>query len=94
MKQKILFIASILAILFLLFLTTNQKPVAHGKISEIIYSNNKISIYLNNKTEIIVFANKILPLKKGDSIEVFGTRKNLMNKSQIIADKIVLKKIK
>ena len=89
-KQKIFFIISILGILILLTLTQIQKPVAHGKIKSIQYSNNKISIILeNNPKEIIIFTNKLLNLKQEQEIIIYGKQAIYKNQEQIIADKII-----
>ena len=90
--KKILFITSLSLILILLLLTQlNSKPNIQGEISQIKYSNNKISIQIkNNNTEIIIFTNKILPLKQNQKISIYGKQEIYKNQTQIIADKITL----
>ena len=90
-KQKIFFILTITGILILLFLTQIQKPIIEGTISEIKYSQNKITILLKNQeTEIILFTeNPLINLKENKQIAVYGKKEIYKNKPQIIADKII-----
>jgi hypothetical protein len=44
----------------------------------------------NNSEEIILFTTKIIEVQKQDNIQVFGTKEVYRNKTQIIADKIIL----
>ncbi len=91
-KQKIFFILTILGILILLFLTQIKKPIIEGTISEIKYSQNKITILLENQeTEIILFDLKQFDFRQGQKITVYGTQETYKNKPQIIADKIISK---
>ena len=87
--KKVFFAITIISILILLILTNLEKQTIQGKISEIKYGNNKISIYIeNSSTEIIIFTNKILNLKKGDKISATGKQETYKNQIQFVADKI------
>ncbi|MBT3397388.1 hypothetical protein HOA55_00065 [archaeon] len=89
--QKSLFIATIIGILILLAISQFSSQITiQGKIQSIKYGNNKITIKLNNTPEqIIIFENKILPLKSGDQVHIEGKQDTYKNQSQIIVDKIV-----
>lgn len=92
-KTKILFLLSIIGILFLLILMkTTEKPITTGKIEKINPQKNKISIFLkNNPPEIVLFTDKVVELKQEQEIEIYGRQEKYKNKLQIIADKIVLR---
>lgn len=92
MKIKILLLLSILGIFVLLTLSIFlQKPIIQGKISSINQKTKSISIYLeNNSTEIILFTNKLINIQKQDNIQVYGKQEAYRNKTQIIANKIIL----
>ena len=80
---------SLLSILFLIFLSQTTTNKETGKISGIKYSNNKITITIEDKEEkLIIFDNKFLGLKKGDNISFEGKKDNYKNEKQIIVDKI------
>ena len=91
MIKKILFILSIIGILFLIFLVQTTKQTQADTIKSIQYSNNKITIQLeNNSAELIIFDTLSLGLKKGDRIEFQGKQDIYKGKEQIIVDKIFL----
>jgi len=89
MKQsKLFFILSLIGILAIIILTQNQNPIT-GKITSIDYSNNKITIQLeNHSNELIIFTSKILNLSINDNIIVEGKQKKYKNETQIIINKI------
>ena len=88
-KQKIFFILSLLGILTLLFLTQINKPITQGKIKQIYYSENKITIQLENQeTPIILFTDQPLQLKQNQEVLIYGKQETYKGKQQIIADKI------
>jgi len=88
-KQKIFFILSLLGILTLLFLTQIQKPISQGKIKQIKYSENKITIQLENQEiPIILFAEKPTKLKQNQQVLIYGKKETYKQQEQIIADKI------
>ena len=90
-SQKIFFILSILGILFLIVLSQTSNQFQTGIIKSVKYSNNKITIYLENESvELILFDIIILNLKKGDIIEFQGKRDIYRGKKQIIVDKIFM----
>jgi hypothetical protein len=90
-KQKIFLILSIMGILILLLISQNlNQPALRGKISEIKYENNRISIKIeNSEKEIILFTNKFLILKKSQEIIIYGKEQTYKNQTQIIAEKII-----
>lgn len=91
MTKKILFILSIMGILFLIFLVQTTKQTQIGTIKSIQFSTNKITIHLeNNPTELIIFNTPFINLKNGDTIEFQGKRDTYKGKEQIIIDKIFL----
>ena len=91
MIKKIIFIASIIGILFLIFLTQTTKQIQVGTIKSIQSSDNKITIYLeNNSIELIIFDTSSINLKKGDTIKFQGKQDIYKGKEQIIVDKIFL----
>jgi len=91
-SQKIFFILSILGILFLIVLSQTSNQFQTGIIKSVKYSNNKITIYLENKpTELVLFDTNFLGLKKGDIIEFQGKEDIYRGKTQIIIDKILKK---
>jgi DNA/RNA endonuclease YhcR with UshA esterase domain len=90
-SSKKYLIASILGILILLFISQNFQEKGVGVIEKITYSNNKISITLENKNmQLIIFENKILPIKKGDIISYEGKKEIYRGKTQFIINKIHL----
>jgi len=87
--QKTFFILSLIGIILLLFISQTQKPILSGKVNTIKQSTNKITLTVfENKTEIILFTNKVLNLNKQNMIEVYGSLEVYKNKTQIIAEKI------
>ena len=89
--SKILFITSLFLILSLTFLVEATEKEIEGTISSIDYSNNKIIIYLEEGTQLVIFDDKILHLKKGDKILFIGKKEVYRRTEQIIVDKIILK---
>ena len=89
--SKILFITSLFLILSLTFLVEATEKELEGTISSIDYSNNKIIIYLEEGTQLVIFDDKILHLKKGDKILFIGKKEVYRRTEQIIVDKIILK---
>ena len=91
MIKKITFILSIVGILFLIFLTQTTKQTQIDTIKSIQYSNNKITIQLeNNSIELIIFDDISLNLQKGNTIKFQGKQDIYKGKKQIIIDKIFL----
>jgi hypothetical protein len=88
--QKIFFLLALLSILLLLFIAQSpRKPLAQGAIQSIKYGNNRILIKLHNTPEqIVIFENKILPIKINDYLTIYGQQEVFRNQTQIIADKI------
>jgi DNA/RNA endonuclease YhcR with UshA esterase domain len=86
--QKIIFILSILSIIILIFISEITQSNT-GTIKSISYSNNKITISLNEINEtLILFTNQIVNLKPGDKISYKGRPSEYKNEKQIIVDKI------
>jgi len=88
--QKILFLL-IITLLFinLIILDSNQLKIS-GRIKQIEYSNKKITLTLNvSKTPYIIFTNKILDIRKNDSITIIGQKSTYKNQQQIIVNKII-----
>jgi len=86
--SKIIFLISLIGILTLLILSSNKKEEI-GKIKEIEYSNNKITITIENKKEsIVIFTDKIFDLKKRDTIIYSGKKEIYNGNPQIIADRV------
>ncbi len=91
MIKKIFFILSIVGILFLIFLVQATKETQVGIIKSIQYSNNKITIQLeNNSVELVIFDDIPLNLKKGNTIKFQGKQDIYKGQEQIIVDKIFL----
>ncbi len=90
MKIKTLIILILLQLILLLFLSqTINYQIQEGTIKTIKYSNNKISIGLENQSiNLIIFTNKILQIKKGDEIKFSGKEEVYQNKTQIIIHKL------
>ncbi len=87
--KKILFIFSILGILSLILISQTVQKEMEGVIEKIIYSENKITITLENSQEnLIIFEDKILNLKKGDKIFYKGKKEIYKNNSQILVNSI------
>jgi|TARA_B100001971_G_scaffold164893_1_gene155443 DNA/RNA endonuclease YhcR with UshA esterase domain len=87
--KNILLLLSLFFILILIFLSQTATNKETGKISEIEYSDNKITIILEDKAEkLIIFDNKFLDLKKGNKISFEGKKDLYKNKKQIIIEKI------
>ncbi len=83
-RERLFLILSILCILILLLMTEFQKPIALGEIEK-ISGNFPIRIKLQNQTtEIILFETEV-SFKKGNIIEVYGSRQN---EEELIANKI------
>ena len=86
--EKLIFLASIISILFL-FVLLQLAPFQKGEISSITYSSSKTTISLKDRPEkLIIFENKILNLKEGDKIYFIGKEETYRNEKQIIVDKI------
>jgi hypothetical protein len=86
--QKLIFLFCLIGILILLLISNSQKSKT-GKIKLVSYSENKITIELENKIEkLIIFDNKILNIKAGDEIYFIGKKDDYKNETQIIVDKI------
>jgi DNA/RNA endonuclease YhcR with UshA esterase domain len=88
---KIFFLLTLIGILILMFLT--QMPNnQNGTIESIKYSENKITIQLENINEtLIIFDSRQLNLKIGDEITFNGKYENYRGEKQIIVDKITKK---
>jgi len=88
-----LFLLSLSSILLLIFLSQTSLINGSGKISDIRYSNGKITISLEDKIEeLIIFESNFLELDLsiGDKISYEGTRDTYKGKEQIIVGKIYL----
>jgi len=87
--KKILFFASILLTLAILTFALKSSPESiTGKIKQINYYSNSMSIYLYNNEEYIVLFDKIFNLKENQTITCYGKTEIYQNKTQFIADKI------
>jgi len=87
---KIYLLVSIIGIIFLLFITENNQITKTGTIEKISYSNNKISITLENEnTSFVLFDDKMLDLKKGDKISFQGKKGIYRGQEQFIIEKII-----
>ena len=87
--EKIFLILSLLGILILIFLAQSTKDQI-GTIKSIKYSENKITIHLENQNEtLIIFNSQQLNLKTGDEISFQGKLETYKGKKQIIIDKII-----
>ena len=87
--QKILFILSLVGILFLIFLTQTTQQIQTGTIKSIQSSNSKTTIHLkDHPVELIIFKTPLANLKKGDTIEFQGKQDIYKGKEQIIVDRI------
>jgi len=84
--KKIFFILALTGILVLISLTQIPNKQT-GTINSIKYSENKITIELENKT-LILFDSRSLNLEIGDEITFQGKQEIYRNKKQIIVDKI------
>ncbi|MFH1238345.1 MAG: hypothetical protein ABIH79_00360 [archaeon] len=87
--QKIIFIFSLIGILLIILLAQNTKQTQTGKINSIKYSEDIITIELENFEEkLIIFDTNLINLKNSDRIEFQGRREIYKNEEQIIIDKI------
>jgi DNA/RNA endonuclease YhcR with UshA esterase domain len=87
--KKILFISSILGILSLTLISQTIQKEMEGIVEKITYSENKITITLeNSQKNLIIFENKILNLKRGDKIFYKGKNEIYKNNSQILINSI------
>lgn len=91
MLKKITLISILIGIFILLLISQNTKQQEiEGKINQIQYNQGLTIITLqNNSTEILIFTNKIIGLKKDETILVSGKFQKENNKTQVIADKII-----
>jgi len=86
---KIFFILSLLGILILMFLTQIDRS-QEGTIKSVKYSENKITIQLENRNEsLIIFNTPQLDLKPKDKISFQGKQEIYKQEKQIIVDKII-----
>ena len=83
---KIFFILTLFGILVLIFLAQIPHKQS-GTIRSIKYSENKITIELENKT-LILFYSQPLDLEVGGEITFQGKQEIYRTKKQIIVDKI------
>jgi len=89
-NEKLYFILSLLGVLILFVLSEFNQPVLTGKINFVNYYSERTIIILNeSEREIILFDTAQL-FNEGDEIIVYGKTEKYKNKTQIIADKIVL----
>lgn len=89
--NKITFVLSLLGILTLILLTQFQETQV-GTIESIRFSNNKITIKLENfKPELILFDTSFIKLEKGNKIEFQGKEEIYKNQKQIVINKILIK---
>jgi len=89
--EKIFFVVALLGILLLMFLTQTTKDQT-GTIESIKYSENKITIQLENQNEtLIIFNPELLNLKAGDEISFQGKLDSYRGEKQIIVNKIIKK---
>lgn len=88
---KILFLTTIILILLTLIITEKNQIKYIGTIKNIKHSDNLITINIeNSEHEYILFENKALNLKKGDTIKIIGKESIYNNKKQITIKKIIL----
>jgi len=90
--SKITFTLSLLGILVLIVLT--QFPETRtGTIESVQFSNNKITIQIENfEPKLILFDTSFINLKKGDEIRFQGKHDIYKKQEQIIVSKILIKK--
>ena len=89
--EKIFFIISLIGILLLIFLTQTIKDQT-GTIQSIKYSEDKITIQLENQNKtLIIFNPKSFNLKVGDEISFQGKDEIYRGEKQIIINKIIKK---
>jgi len=87
--EKILFLTTLFLILLTQIYTNNNQTSETGTIKSITYSNNKITIILNNNPiPFIAFTNNIINLKENEQIKIIGKYSIYQNKKQIIIGKI------
>ena len=90
-KEQIFLIISIILIFGLTLLTEFQKPIAEGKCSSIKTYTSSTTIYLRGLPEEIVYFDKINSNLQNKTLKIFGEKQISQNKTQIIADKIILR---
>lgn len=91
-SQKIIFISTLFGVFLLIILSQTTTQTQAGTIKSIQYSNNKITIYLENESiELVLFGMDSIDLKKGNIIEFQGKRDIYRGNEQIIIDKIIKK---
>lgn len=87
--QKIIFVLSLIGVLLLIVLAQNTDKNYTGKITSIKFSENKITIQLENfEEELILFNTNLLNLTKGDEVRFQGRQDTYKSKKQLIVDKI------
>jgi len=94
MQQKIikktLFLIAILLTLVILIVSLKSSPESiTGKISQVNYYSNSMSIYLYEKQEPIIIFDKVFNLKENQTITCYGRKEVYQNKTQFLADRII-----
>lgn len=87
-KGELFFLLSVFGIFLLIFFSNFSFEKVSGRVEKIYYKNGAISIFLEGGDEIILFTEKILNLKEGEEIIVFG---KVFERNKILAYKIILK---
>jgi len=87
--KKIIFTLSLIGILLIIVLVQNTEQIQTGKINSIKYSEDRMTIELENfKEKLIIFDPKTINLKKGDTIKFQGKQEIYKNEGQVIVYKI------
>ena len=84
----ILLILSLLGILILATIQARTESIERGTISSIDYGKGIIKVNLEENKTLIIFTNKLLNLKKGDSIEFKENKGFSSNKGEVAIDKL------
>ncbi len=83
-KQRAFLLLSILSIFILLILTEFQKPLLIGEVEKVSDSQITKITLKDQKEEIIIFQ-KIVSIKRGNWVEIYGSKQN---SGEIIANRI------
>jgi len=90
MDSKVLFQISILLLLINIILLESSKEPILGTVQSIRYSNNKITLTLQENEDVfIIFTEDFLDINKDDKVKIYGTKNIYRKQEQIIVSKLI-----
>ncbi len=89
MNLKTIFIITLFLLLTVGIFSIHSDQTFTGKLTNIQYKNKLIIVNIENqKTDFIIFTDKLLGIKTNDNLEISGKEDTYKNNKQIIINKI------